>query len=284
MWDLFELIKSKSINSIELHIYDSELNLTDLENIFRLYEEFNFIFPHVYSDNTELKILHSRSNFSGPIPIFGLDKFNSNLIHIDDFFCNLKLYSESLNHNSYFNKKIFIDESGNIKNSLSSSDIYGNINDMIDTNHFINVINNDSFQKYWNITKNKCDICKDCEFRHMCIDRRIPIQRNSNEWFYSTECNYNPYISLWKGENGYKNVEECGVISNKNNFILNEERIKAIVNYNIEIEDSKMSNNFEIQKKIIPNEGKVIGYSYLSQSSLHSYQSVTNVPKSCNIA
>ena len=62
----------------------------------------------------------------------------------------------------------------------------------------------------------------------MCIDNRVPIQRSEKEWFMKTECNYNPYISKWKGQTGYKSLFDCGINSNQNEFKINRKKTNAI--------------------------------------------------------
>jgi hypothetical protein len=60
----------------------------------------------------------------------------------------------------------------------------------------------------------------------MCVDNRIPKQTKVGSWYYETECNYNPYISKWKGEGGYKTLIECGIVSNENGFKINHKKLK----------------------------------------------------------
>ena len=90
------------------------------------------------------------------------------------------------------------------------------------------IINTHAFQKYWFVHKDLCDICKHCEFRHMCVDNRIPFERTKKEWYHKIECNYNPFIAKWEGESGYKTLEQCGVISNENIFFIDNDKIKQI--------------------------------------------------------
>ena len=48
----------------------------------------------------------------------------------------------------------------------------------------------------------------------MCIDNRIPVyNKKHHKWYHETECDYNPYIGLWKNEDGYQPLENCGIES-----------------------------------------------------------------------
>lgn len=150
------------------------------------------------------------------------------VVNFDLFSINLTLFNESQKYNTYFNRKLFIGINGEIKNSPETPTVFGNINELENTENILKIIESNEFQKYWYVHKGIIDVCKQCEFRHMCVDNRIPIQRNEKDWYFKTECNYNPYIAKWKDEDGYKTLEECGIQSNANGFKLNRKKLNAI--------------------------------------------------------
>jgi hypothetical protein len=80
----------------------------------------------------------------------------------------------------------------------------------------------------YTVSKTDLDICKDCEFRHMCVDNRLPYKRSEKEWYHKIECNYNPYIAKWEGEEGYQTLAECGVISNDKGCSIDHDKIAEI--------------------------------------------------------
>lgn len=141
---------------------------------------------------------------------------------------NLQLFTESQTHHTYFNRKMYIGAKGEIKNAPECEEEFGNINDLGSVEDLKQIIAIPEFQKYWFVHKELCDVCKDCEFRHMCVDNRLPYQRKDGSWYHKTECNYNPYICKWKDEEGYRTLEECGVVSNEKGFSINHEKITAI--------------------------------------------------------
>jgi hypothetical protein len=155
----------------------------------------------------------------------------------DEFNINKVLYSESITHHTYFNKKLYIGPSGEIKNAPETAEVFGYIQDIKSEEELQEIISTPDFQKYWFIHKDLIDVCKECEFRHMCVDNRVPIKRAKDEWFHMIECNYNPYIAKWAGEEGYQTLEECGVISNESGFSIDHEKIKQI-NLKLETESS----------------------------------------------
>lgn len=153
-----------------------------------------------------------------------LNSRTENKISPSYFTRNILVFSESQKHNTYYNRKISIDANGYIKNSSEHEISFGNISDT----PLSEAIETDGFKKYWFVHKEVIDVCKDCEFRHMCVDSAIPIKRANNSWYRSSECNYNPYISKWKHEEGYKTLKECGIEVNKQEFKIDYEKIANI--------------------------------------------------------
>ena len=141
---------------------------------------------------------------------------------------NYSFYTESLKYNTFYNRKMYIDINGNFSNSIITDDNFGNIYSAYKLNTLKKIILSEKFQKYWKVNKNLCDVCLKCEFKHMCIDNRIPNKRKENEWYFLKECNYNPFIGKWKGEEDYKTLEECGVISNEKEYSIDHKKIAKI--------------------------------------------------------
>lgn len=143
------------------------------------------------------------------------------------FNVNLQLFSESQHFNTYYNKRLYIGVNGEISNGEFSKPV-GNIKDIVDINALIDLLQTEDFSYLFHIKKEIIDVCEHCEFRHMCIDNRIPVKREDLKWHHQQECNYNPYICKWKGEEDFLTLAECGVISNENGFSIDRERIANI--------------------------------------------------------
>jgi SPASM domain peptide maturase of grasp-with-spasm system len=120
------------------------------------------------------------------------------------FTVSISLFSESLSFHPYFNRKVSIDTCGNIKNCSAQDKVFGNI----DNRQLIDVINRTDFQELWNVSRDKIVVCKDCEFRYMCNDSTTPTLVSEDVWKLKKECDYNPYIAKWKGEQEYLTVEQ----------------------------------------------------------------------------
>lgn len=101
---------------------------------------------------------------------------------------NMSSFTEAINYNMGLNRKLCINHKGLIKNYLSHSKDYGSIK----TADLQEIIKDKSFTYYWNITKDKTEICKDCQYRYMCMDNSdIITSRNKHNRINA--CNFSPY-------------------------------------------------------------------------------------------
>lgn len=205
---LENLFFNSSANSVEIIIkeLDESINknevLTFVANVGRVKNLF------IYQSKKN-NIIKSNTNLDNIIFLKSEINFNEEIVTPNNFVVNQFSFSESLHHNLYFNKKLYIDTLGNIKNS-NFSRTYGNIFD----NNLVSIINSNEFQGLWYITKDQIDICSDCEFRNVCVDYRIPI--TGKEVYYyedSKACGYNPYIAKWQNEEGWISVEQWRIMN-----------------------------------------------------------------------
>jgi hypothetical protein len=143
------------------------------------------------------------------------------------FVVNKRVYFEAKTASTYFYKKLYIDSYGNIFNSPSSEKLLGILTDDI-SKSIMNILNDDTYFESSLINKEKCDVCKKCEYRFMCSDRRTAIVRSSKELYFIDECTYNPYIGKWKSESGYRSLTECGIISDAKELVVDVQKINGI--------------------------------------------------------
>ena len=116
-----------------------------------------------------------------------------------NFLLNHNFFLESQVHNSCLYKKIAIDQKGNIKNCPSMSQSFGNIKDST----LEDALHHQDFKKYWNITKDDIEICRDCEFKYICTDCRAYTERThvsaqKIDTSKPLKCGYNPYSGEWE--------------------------------------------------------------------------------------
>lgn len=109
------------------------------------------------------------------------------------FAVNKLHYFESLQGNTCLNRKVSIDKDGLIKNCPSMSRSFGSIKDT----SLSAAIAHPDFKKLWDIKKDEIDICKDCEFRHVCTDCRAYLDHPGDNHSKPLKCGYDPYTCQW---------------------------------------------------------------------------------------
>jgi len=200
--DILETFSALNICSIEMIMpHSSQVNQGDLENIVEGFEKVTSI--SIFSSPIKELLSYKQSSINYmQETIVG----ESDCGKIDESFfcCNLLTFCESQKFNTCLNKKISIDVKGNIKNCPSCKQTFG----VIGQKPLVELKDHLNFKRVWGVSKNQIDVCKDCEFRHMCTDCRAYIKDQSNTFSQPSKCNYNPYIAKWKGQEGYVSVEE----------------------------------------------------------------------------
>ena len=53
------------------------------------------------------------------------------------------------------------------------------------------------FKNYWTINKNQIKVCKDCEFRLICIDCRVFVDDDTDIYSKPKKCKYDPYQAVY---------------------------------------------------------------------------------------
>lgn len=118
-------------------------------------------------------------------------------VDIKYFNTNLPKVLEAINHNSCLHKKMGIDKDGNIKNCPLMPEHFGNIQKI----SLEEALDQPRFKRYWNITKDNIEGCKDCEFRYICTDCRAYTENYENsrntDISKPLKCGYNPYTNEW---------------------------------------------------------------------------------------
>lgn len=104
------------------------------------------------------------------------------------FQVNMNLFLESKVHNTYFNRKIAIAKDGTIKNAPTYNQCFGNIYSIDSKKDLLDIINLPDFKRFWNVSKDKIETCRECEFRYMCVDNRIPILNSEGSYEVGEGC------------------------------------------------------------------------------------------------
>jgi len=204
LYNIFNIIKESSIRSIEIICdfknFASEQEIIRISNV---YKNISSIYIYNASGNKDTsKIKRQDKVFFYPSEI--KSNYQCGIIDAGLFNKNIEHYSESQKHNTCLNRKISIDVNGEIKNCPSMQKSYGNIKNTT----LKEAIEKHGFKDLWYIHKDKIEVCKDCEFRHICTDCRAFLKNPENIYSQPEKCNYNPYIAKWKGQKGYITVKD----------------------------------------------------------------------------
>jgi SPASM domain peptide maturase of grasp-with-spasm system len=187
-------ISSSIIESVQFIIPYS--NETEAQNIIQLIYKYPRIrFVQMYNAPENNKIY---SNEIGSVTVITVENNMENhlscgIVSRSYFSIATSTFTESQHHNTCLNRKISIDVNGNIKNCPSMSQSYGNIKDTT----LMEAIEQPNFKQYWDITKDKIHVCKDCEFRHICTDCRAYVEAPEDIFSKPLKCGYNPYTGEW---------------------------------------------------------------------------------------
>ena len=167
--------------------YNPEITIDTIKETFYAFSRVNSIMLH--SATHEAKddaIIITKETFNSCLQCGVVSKFY--------FTINNDLFLESQSFNTCLHKKISVDVDGNIKNCPSMKESFGNIKETT----LQEALERKDFKKHWNITKDQIDVCKDCEFRHICTDCRAYKEDPNNEYSKPLKCGYDPYTNVWE--------------------------------------------------------------------------------------
>lgn len=197
---ILELFRGSRIVGIDLFLDHSYLTPIIFEKI-EFYSTVNNVY--IFNSPDERTIYQSIS--TRPFNVIQVmekisDCRNCGIVSKNYFTVNISSFSNSVNNNSCLNKKLSIDSDGNLKNCPSMEKAFGNIKKV----NIEEVAKSTDFKKVWNIRKEEINVCKDCEFRHICTDCRAYTEDPGDIYSKPLKCGYDPYNNKWED---WKNIK-----------------------------------------------------------------------------
>jgi SPASM domain peptide maturase of grasp-with-spasm system len=119
-------------------------------------------------------------------------------VHPGYFVVDLETFAEGQRHNTCLNRKISVDARGEIRNCPSLPRSFGNARET----SLHSALAHRDFSALWSINKDQIDICKDCEFRYVCIDCRAYLKDAADLYSKPSKCTYDPYTAEWQSPAG----------------------------------------------------------------------------------
>jgi len=192
--NLLNGIEETNIFSIVLYL-NNEIGISEslLKMVMLSFKRFTNIYLYNNPESSEDYFFRETQTHVVYLKTTILSRSSCGTVHPNDFAINIPHFTEALTFNTCLNRKISIDEKGNIRNCPSMIETYGNVN----TIKLIDAIQQKEFQKYWHIKKDDISICKDCEFRYICTDCRAYLEDPENMLSKPLKCGYNPYNFTW---------------------------------------------------------------------------------------
>lgn len=176
--------------------YHPSMSLASLSEL--LVEEHR-IFPLIIyncPDHSLAQEIEAQSNFVKSRLILTQQTFEPNqmeeFISESDFTVNTEFFMEAKNFNTGLNRKVCVDSAGNIKNHFSHAKSFGTVQQ----DSLIEVVQQAAFQKLWFLRNDLVKVCKDCEYRFLCLDN-TEIIHEEGEYKKTKPCVYDPYSMSW---------------------------------------------------------------------------------------
>lgn len=188
---IFESLKSTRVINVNLFMRFSEYwTNSKISELFITYQRlFSITLFSSFKDSIDnvygRKIAHAQKE---------LNSRECGKIHTNYFSCNIRTFSESQRMNTCLNGKISITSDGLIKNCPSLNETFGRIN----SPEVRELIDSEPFQKLWKVSKDKIEVCRHCEFRHVCTDCRAFLEEPDNLYSKPLKCGYDPFSCVWE--------------------------------------------------------------------------------------
>lgn len=114
-------------------------------------------------------------------------------VHPSYFAPNLETFLEAQRHNTCLNRKVAVDARGEIRNCPSLAASFGNVREV----SLHSAVARRDFRELWEVNKDQIDVCRDCEFRYVCVDCRAYLSRPEDRYSKPARCGYDPYTARW---------------------------------------------------------------------------------------
>lgn len=199
--DMLALLENKHVLSVELLTkHDSAWQQEAQTDLFNKYPRLLSLVLHSASPETIEQHKPTEGVFLTEQAI--TNQSHCGIISPAYFSINLSTFIESQGHNTCLNRKISVDAQGYIRNCPSLPEQYGHSSDT----SLIEALNKTAFKERWFIHKDQIEICRDCEFRHICTDCRAYTKDPTNPFAKPAKCSYNPYTATWDSANSTANA------------------------------------------------------------------------------
>ena len=117
-------------------------------------------------------------------------------VHPAYFVASMSAFIEAQSYNSCLNRKISVDQHGEIRNCPAMPLSFGNAS----RTPLHAALEDPRFRDAWGVTKDQVHVCRDCEFRYVCTDCRAHVAPAAEGHGKPARCAYDPYTATWRDE------------------------------------------------------------------------------------
>jgi len=198
--NIIEATRMSRIKSVEVFLpeplFEESLvkYLKDIEN------RISIIVVHSVKNEELTRNIYKDTKFFKDKKLVFISKVINNdttdVIDKEKFITNIDFFCESQSYNVALNRKVCIDNDGNLKNFLSHKNTFGNFKNK----RMIDLIEDSNFTQKWFVNNDSIEICKDCQFRYICLDSS-DIEFNGSSWEKVNRCGFDPYKNEWREVN-----------------------------------------------------------------------------------
>ena len=180
-----------SLRSVSVVVcYSNPTDIVALEGLFLLPVPLTNVLLHSY-DGEVVTLSSALPIFTTPVRVE--DETHCGIISPYNFAVNIPLFTESQHFNNCLNRKISVDKHGFIKNCPSCDPQYGHVSDTL----LATALDHPKFRQVWAIKKDDIEVCRDCEYRYICIDCRAYQKHDNLSYSKPIKCQYDPYTATY---------------------------------------------------------------------------------------
>ncbi len=167
---------------------DENANIKEIQGFFK---DCNLISIKYYGNEKiepffpEISIEYSKKNFSRCLSLSTID---GNFPRV-----NQEEYLLQKRYNSCWRFKVAVTKNLEVKPCIYSEIVIGQLGEESLSTLLA------KFKNYWNLSKDKVEVCKDCELKYICFDcRELAYRKSKTLSGTNLNCCYNPYTGEWK--------------------------------------------------------------------------------------
>lgn len=193
LWDMAGMVSAGKLRALEVLMpYAPHWTLDELERLVFAHQRVSRVTLHSAPEDASLRVrglqvpvLHTPARITSAS--------HCGQVHPGYFVVNLQAFTEAQAHNSCLNGKISVDEAGEIRNCPALPASFGNVADT----SLHAALAASGFRDLWEISKDRVETCRDCEFRYVCTDCRAFVRAGGDRFAKPATCTYDPYTASW---------------------------------------------------------------------------------------